>query len=78
MSAHTPSNHLLPLPTPSKHHVRGSRLLTQAEFSRSGHGGAQVAGRPAAYILGVQAPETEATNGREDYKDQDQEAEATP
>ena len=47
-----------------------------SRFSRSGHGGAQVAGRPAAYILGVQAPETEATNGREDYKDQ--EAEATP
>ena len=83
MSAHTPSNHLLPLPTPSKHHVRESRFLTQGRIfklshakGRSGHGGAKVAGRPAAYILGVQAPEAEATNGREDHKDQ--EAETTP
>ena len=51
MSAHTPTNRLLPLHTLSTHPVRGSRLLTQGRIfelshaeGRSGHGGAQVAG----------------------------------
>ena len=51
MSAHTPTIRLLPLHAPSRHPVRGSRLLTQGRIfelghaeDRSGHGGAQVAG----------------------------------
>ena len=37
MSAHTPTNHLLPLHTPSKHHVCGSRLLTQGRIFELSH-----------------------------------------